>query len=429
MLKVIINSYACCPNMGSEPGMGWNWIIHLAKYCELYVISEGEFREQCEEASKGLPIHWYWNPVTPEVRKMCWNQGDWRFYKYYEQWQRKTADIARGMIKEITANNQEGLSSHRGEGLGRGDVILHQLNMIGFREPGYLWQVSKETGVPFVWGPVDAKGSFPMAYVSEAPLKNRLFLYVKNYITHLQLKFSRRVRSAVEQADVLLSASSDSVRTLKKYFGVDSILMNETGCCANEHTVINNKETKSSTFDILWVGKFDFRKQLDLAIRIMCELKHMDVSLHVVGGGDSVKYQKLAQSLGVENKLVMHGLMSHSEVQAKMQNSAILLFTSVAEGTPHVVLEAIANGLPIVCFDTCGQGDCVNSSVGVKVPLTNPKQSVRDFADVITDLYNNREKLHEMSNNCIKRATELSWDNKARQVVDMYKEVVKRRNA
>ena len=37
--------------MGSEPGMGWNWIINLAKYCEVYVISEGEYRKQCEDGN------------------------------------------------------------------------------------------------------------------------------------------------------------------------------------------------------------------------------------------------------------------------------------------------------------------------------------------------------------------------------------------
>ncbi len=32
MLNVLINAYAVSPNWGSEPGMGWNWII---KYCSL----------------------------------------------------------------------------------------------------------------------------------------------------------------------------------------------------------------------------------------------------------------------------------------------------------------------------------------------------------------------------------------------------------
>ena len=48
MIKVLINSYTCCPGLGSEPGMGWNWIVNLAKYCELFVITEGEFRPQID---------------------------------------------------------------------------------------------------------------------------------------------------------------------------------------------------------------------------------------------------------------------------------------------------------------------------------------------------------------------------------------------
>lgn len=49
MLKILVNSYTCCPGMGSEQGMGWNWITNLAHHCELYVITEGEYREQIME--------------------------------------------------------------------------------------------------------------------------------------------------------------------------------------------------------------------------------------------------------------------------------------------------------------------------------------------------------------------------------------------
>ena len=44
-MKVLINAYACSPGMGSEPGMAWNWVVNLAKFCELYIITDGEFRE------------------------------------------------------------------------------------------------------------------------------------------------------------------------------------------------------------------------------------------------------------------------------------------------------------------------------------------------------------------------------------------------
>ena len=92
---------------------------------------------------QGKNMHFFYNPVSEKIRKMCWNQGDWRFYKYYREWQWKTYLLAKDICKEEKID------------------VSHQLNMIGFREPGYLWKLSQENGVPFVWGAVDAKDKFP----------------------------------------------------------------------------------------------------------------------------------------------------------------------------------------------------------------------------------------------------------------------------
>ena len=411
MIKVLINAYACSPNMGSEPGMAWNWCVNLARYCELFIITEGEFRERIETVVPTLPhgqnMHFYYNPVPEKVRQMCWNQGDWRFYKYYKRWQKKTAEIAEDICQKENVD------------------ILHQLNMIGFREPGYLWQVSKKTGIPFVWGPIDAKDSFPMAYAQNADFKIQMFLRIKNLITRLQLRFSRRVKAAAKQACVVVGASSNSVKSLKNYLNIDASLVNETGC--NISSEIGFAEIKyKDAFDILWVGKFDFRKQLELALRAIAAMKLDNIRLHIVGGGNDEPYKNLASDLGISSCCVWHGLVSHDTVQNMMKQCDVLLFTSVAEGTPHVVLEAIANGLPVICFDTCGHGDCVTNDVGIKIPLTNPEQSVKDFANAISMLHDNRTLLQTMSKNCYKRACELSWDNKAKLVLAMYENVLKK---
>ena len=104
-----------------------------------------------------------------------------------------------------------------------------------------------------------------------------------------------------------------------------------------------------------------------------------------------------------------------------MQKSDVFLFTSVAEGTPHVVLEAIGNNLPVVCFDTCGQGDAVNDKVGRKVSLSSPSQSAHDFAKLLNELEKDRSLLKLLSENCKERQMELSWEEKAKGMVEWYK--------
>lgn len=408
MLKILINAYACSPGMGSEPGMAWNWVSNLAKFCELYIITEGEFRDKIEEVvptlEQGKNMHFYYNPVSDEIRKMCWNQGDWRFYKYYRKWQWKTYLMA----KEICS------SEHID--------VLHQLNMIGFREPGYLWKLSKENGVPFVWGPVDAKDKFPVSYLDGASIKTKLFMRLKNFLTDIQLRYSALVLKAARQASVVFSASSNSQRSFKKYMGIDSPLLNETGCYVQKHPVIDKSEKED--FDVLWVGKMDFRKQLALALQTIAAIGNNKFKLHIVGGGDSAFYQQMAQGLGIANQCVWHGAVSHDEVQKLMQASDIFFFTSVAEGTPHVVLEAIGNNLPVVCFDTCGQGDAVNDKVGRKVALSNPTQSATDLAKQLNNLEHDRTLLKQLSENCKQRQNELSWEEKAKTMVEWYEKVM-----
>ena len=409
-MKILINAYACSPGMGSEPGMAWNWVSNLAKFCELHIITEGEFREKIETVvptlEQGGNMHFYYNPVSEKIRKMCWNQGDWRFYKYYREWQWKTYLLA----KDICSKEQID--------------ILHQLNMIGFREPGYLWQLSKENGVPFVWGPVDAKDKFPVAYLDGAGLKTKLFMRLKNFLTGIQLRYSKRVLLAARQSSVIFSASSNSQRSFKKYMNIDSPLLNETGCYVQDHPIVD--KTDKETFDVLWVGKMDFRKQLALALQTVAKSENNKLRLHIMGGGDAESYQSLAKSYGIADKCIWHGAVSHDEVQDIMQKSDIFLFTSVAEGTPHVVLEAISNNLPVVCFDTCGQGDAVNDKVGRKIPLSSPCQSVSDFAKLLNELEDNRSLLKQLSENCKERQQELSWEEKAKTMMEWYEKILRK---
>lgn len=46
---------------------------------------------------------------------------------------------------------------------------------------------------------------------------------------------------------------------------------------------------------------------------------------------------------------------------------------------------------------------------------------MKDFAAVIERIYKDRDLLARMSENCIARAQELSWENKAKEMVRLYK--------
>ena len=409
-MKILINAYACSPGMGSEPGMAWNWVSNLAKFCELYIITEGEFREKIEAVvptlEQGKNMHFYYNPVTEEIRKMCWNQGDWRFYKYYREWQWKTYLMA----KEICS------SEHID--------VLHQLNMIGFREPGYLWKLSKENGVPFVWGPIGGLKQFPLAYLQGAGLKMKLFNRLKNFLNVWQLKHEKRVDEALKTARLLVSSIPDSYRAIKKHKGLESVVIPETGCFLSEDIPTDIFDEKE--LHVMWVGKFDFRKQLPLALRAIAIANNPNIVLDIYGGGSDEQIasaKSVADALGITEKVVWHGNQPNDVVMNAMRKAQVFFFTSVSEDTSTVVLEAVSNRLPVLCFDACGMAAVIDDKVGRKVALSNPAQSAADFAKQLNDLEHDRNLLKQLSENCKQRQTELSWEEKAKTMVEWYEKV------
>jgi glycosyltransferase involved in cell wall biosynthesis len=418
MLKVLINAYACSPDMGSEPGMAWNWCSHLAKYCELFIITEGEFKDKIEatlpKLSQGKNMHFYYNPVSGKIRKMCWNQGDWRFYKHYKLWQYKTYLLA----KDICGKEQIDL--------------LHQLNMIGFREPGYLWKLSKERSIPFVWGPIGGLKTFPKSFLKDAELKQRIFNFIKNSITILQLKYGQRINHALRTASALISSVPDSQRAIRRYKGLDSVIIPETGCFDIPIDADANR-FDHSCLRLLWVGKFDYRKQLELALLSVAKfakdlsLKPENIRLVVCGTGSPSQidhYHRLEESLHMKGIVDWKGQCSHDAISHEMQQSDMLFFTSVNDDTSTVVMEALSCHLPVMCHDAMGFGYVVNDSCGIKVPLRGKSFSVDHFAEEIKKVYHDRAILKCLSEGCKEVQHKYLWDNKAKEMLAIYKKAV-----
>lgn len=412
-LSVLINAYACNPKWGSEPGMGWNWIINIAKYCEVYAITEGEWQREIEEAVALLPqrdnLHFFYLPVSDRIRKMCWNQGDWRFYYYYRKWQKRAFLKALEIIDHYPID------------------LIHQLNMVGFREPGYLYKIKDK---PFIWGPIGGMNNFPENYLQGAQLKFVLFTKLKNAINLYQIKHLKRVREAVKRADCLIAAVPSVQYYLKEIYGRDSLLISETGCSLGGMVEFDERDRflNSECFNIVWVGQLYFRKQFLLALKTIALLKaYKNIRLHIVTPASEKEmsvYKREARNLGILNLCVWHGKLPHDAVGKLMRQSQLFFFTSVVEETSTVILEAVENALPILCFNTCGFGVVVDDSIGCKIELSTPNRSVFEFAECIRFLMENPAKLISMSKDCLSRSKMLSWKTKMEFLVKEYGKVL-----
>lgn len=132
----------------------------------------------------------------------------------------------------------------------------------------------------------------------------------------------------------------------------------------------------------------------------------------------------MCNTLNITDKCIWHGHTKHETVLKLMKECNALLFTSISEGTPHVVLEAISNNLPVICHNVCGQGDIVTDETGFKIELNTTKNSVDRFGNILEYIYNNSNIIVDKSNNCKKRKLEISWEVKTQQMIDVYNKLV-----
>jgi glycosyltransferase involved in cell wall biosynthesis len=118
-------------------------------------------------------------------------------------------------------------------------------------------------------------------------------------------------------------------------------------------------------------------KGVDGIIRLLADLPN--TRLIVAGdGAERSALTALAKSCGVADRVVFLGDVPHREVAEQLSRADAFVLNSTYEGLPHVVLEAMAAGIPVVATDTGGTGEVViHERTGLLIPLGDA-QALRD---------------------------------------------------
>lgn len=98
------------------------------------------------------------------------------------------------------------------------------------------------------------------------------------------------------------------------------------------------------------------------AIKVVRE-KGFDVNVEFIGDGPLRSYfMRYAEDLGITENVDFVGLLtSGNAVRERIGASDLFVFPTRAEGLPRVVLEAMAEGLPVISTPTCGIPEIIPS--------------------------------------------------------------------
>jgi exopolysaccharide biosynthesis WecB/TagA/CpsF family protein len=402
-MKVLIVGHACSPRQGSEPSGTWNWAWQLSRRHEVLVLAYPHDREGVEAYLSEHPNHnlsFFW--VTLPGRR-CYGRGDTGLQSpsLYLLWQALVYRKARELHKNV------------------GFDLVHHVSYGSVSAPPLV----RRLPVPVIWGPIGGGQRAPVEF-------GRYFgwAWSREILRDVWidfLRFAPSTRSAARASVVALATNHETAQLLRKLGAADVRLCLDSGIPSEVVSSSRSSGSRSEHLTLLWVGRMQPRKALPLALEALAQLPDVNVKLLVAGDGEMRgPWEDRARRLHVQNRAEFLGSVPWNELPSLYQRADAFLFTSLRDSFGMQILEAMAHGLPVLTLDHQGAGTFVPPQAGIKIPVTNPRETVMRLAEGIRWLARNPEARRKLGAAGRKYAETQTWERKAEWMSRLYEEAV-----
>jgi glycosyltransferase involved in cell wall biosynthesis len=418
-LRVLAIAYACNPERGSEDGVGWGWVSHIAERHQVLVITADFQRPAIER----------WQAANPEARQRIGfayvPSRPWH-YRPEGTWLKIEVSIFKPLMNLAYQHwLGEALRVARNEARNEQFDLVHLITYVGYRFPGKFWTI----GLPFVWGPIGGMENTPWRLLPLMGFRGAVFYAFRNIVNSLQLRFLSGPKSAFAAGDgCAIAATSGIQAAISKHYKSSSTVICEVGPPDIPSSQPLLRESRAPLV-ICWSGTHLPGKALPLLLRALATLRpEIGWRLKVLGDGPCMrKWRRIAERLGIDSRCEWQGWISRSESLAQMRASHAFAITSLKDLTSTVALEALSLGLPVICLDHCGFADLVTADCGIKIPAGSPKEIYTGFAAAVEQLWSDESERRRLAAGAVARTQQYSWRNKLDALDDVYRSAVGRR--
>jgi glycosyltransferase involved in cell wall biosynthesis len=179
------------------------------------------------------------------------------------------------------------------------------------------------------------------------------------------------------------------------------------------------------SLDLLHVGSTIPRKRVDVLLKVFAKIREDFPSARLirVGGAFTNEQCQLAETLGLNNSVLVLQFLEERILAAVYRRAALLLQTSEREGFGLPIVEALASGTPVLASDLP-----VLREVGGSAAAYCAVGDVTAWVEAATSLLKERQEDAERwaghKSECVLHARQFSWSEYARNMVAIYKELM-----
>jgi glycosyltransferase involved in cell wall biosynthesis len=280
---------------------------------------------------------------------------------------------------------------------------------------------------PYLRGPCGGAHRIPPAFLKEFSFRERLAEWRREYGQWL-FRHDPFFILSQSRAKALIVCNHEAWDAVPRRWKHKTQIMTVNGVAKEFLLESAVPETRKHRFQVLSAGRLIRLKAFDLAIRAFKALstKVPDAEFTIVGDGpDLPRLEGLVSGLGLQDQVRFEKWMPREALLAKMRGCDVFLFTSLRDGGGLVVVEALASARPVICLNLGGPGLHVTDECGIRVPPDSPDQVVRDVAQALGRLYDDRGLCGKMGQAARTRAEQVYiWERLGDRLLKIYEEVL-----
>jgi glycosyltransferase involved in cell wall biosynthesis len=249
----------------------------------------------------------------------------------------------------------------------------------------------------------------------------------KRLSPHRTPLLKQTVRRVLHASDRVVAQSQDTVRRARAIYGA-----REVDCVP---LAINPPQVESASradlgldpdaMLLATVGRLIPRKGLDDLIDLVAGIRDPRIHLLVIGEGPLREMLEDRARQLAPNRIHFTGFVAEERKWQLLAAADLYVSTTLHEGFGIVFLEAMASGLPVICYDEGGQRDFLDETVGALVPAGDLAAFRRRLEEHVGDpaLRARKGEAGRL------RAREYSMERFAQRYLEIYEQALRRRRA
>lgn len=363
-MKVLLSAFACKPDQGSEPEVGFQTLLAAARNHDVWILTSDHYLPYFDAWLAGTP-----NRDNITVLGAGWDISDEAmhrlgrggFHLRYDRWQRRAAEVAVALDRKVDFD------------------LVHHVTLATYWGRAGVAAVEK----PFVWGPVGGGVSPPLRLMPEIGWRG-LPGEIARTLNRRVLGSRPTIKDTIRSAAVALAQNEATARQMRH---ARNIRVLPNGLCVDAVQVAAPADRVP---DVILAARLLAWKGGTLALRAFRHVQHPRARLRIFGvGPEEDRWRRRISRWGLEDRVTLEGRAPRPALLAVIAGASALLHPSLHEEGGVVVAEALSLGTPVVCLAHGGPAELVDwwpGTPSVAVRPGSPEATARRLAAVLDEV-------------------------------------------